>query len=61
MPPSRFQSLSADRRKRGLPGGVILIAILVLVLAFLFWLTTIDTEKPVQKMEQDVTDALPKS
>ena len=61
MPPSRFQSLSSDRRRRGLSPGIIALILLVLVAGFLFFLSTLDTEKPVERMEQDVTDALPKS
>ena len=61
MPPSRLQPLYPDRRRRRLPGGAILIILLVLIAGFLFWLSTIDAEKPQQRMEQDVTDALPKS
>lgn len=61
MPPSRFQSLSSDRRRRGLSPGIIALIVLVAVLGFLFFLSTLDTEKPTERMEQDVTDALPKS
>lgn len=60
MPPSRYQSLSSDRRRRVSPGLIALI-VLILVLGFLFFLSTLDTEKPTGPMEQDVTDALPKS
>lgn len=61
MPPSRFQSLSSDRRRRGVSPGIIALILLILILGFLFFLSTLDTEKPTGRMEQDVTDALPKS
>ncbi len=60
MPPSRLQPLYPDRRRRGLPRGTILLILLVLLAGFLFYLSTLDTEVPTQRMEQDVTDALPK-
>ncbi len=61
MPPSRFQSLSTDRRRRGVSPGIIALIVLVLIAGFLFFMSTLDTEKPTSRMEQDVTDALPKS
>jgi hypothetical protein len=42
------------RRKSRLPA--ILVTLLVLLVGFLFWLSTLDTEVPVQRIEQDVTN-----
>lgn len=62
MPPSRLQPLYPDRRRRrGSPMRVLLIILLVLLIGFIIYLSTIDTEVPTQRIEQDVTDALPKS
>ncbi|WP_256370188.1 hypothetical protein [Sphingosinicella sp. BN140058] len=35
---------------------MILIALLVLLVGFLVWLSTVDTEVPTQRIEQDVTN-----
>jgi cytochrome c oxidase assembly factor CtaG len=35
---------------------MILITLLVLLVGFLFWLSTVDTEVPTQRVEQDVTN-----
>lgn len=59
MPPSRLQPLYPDRRRRRPPRGIILLILLVLLAGFIFYLSTIDTEVPTTRMEQDVTDALP--
>lgn len=62
MPQSRLQPLYPDRRRRrGSPGRLLLIILLVLLIGFIFYLTTIDTEVPTGRIEQDVTDALPKT
>jgi hypothetical protein len=61
MPPSRLQPLYPNRRKRRLPPYALPLILLLLLLGFIFYLSTIDTEVPTTKMEQDVTDALPKS
>lgn len=44
----------ARRRKSPLP--MILIALLVLLIGFLVWASTRNTEVPVQRIEQDVTN-----
>ena len=44
----------ARRRKSPLP--MILITLLVLLVGFLIWLSTVDTEVPTQRIEQDVTN-----
>jgi CHASE3 domain sensor protein len=59
MPPSRLQPLYPNRRRRS-PGRFVLPILLILLIGFIFYLSTIDTEVPVTRMEQDVTDALPK-
>ena len=61
MPPSRLQPLYPDRRRRrGFPMRVLLIVLLVLLVGFIFYLSTMNTEVPASRIEQDVTDALPK-
>jgi len=60
MPPSRLQPLYPNRRRRS-PVGPLLLILLVLLVGFIIYLSTVDTEVPTQKIEQDVTDALPKS
>ena len=60
MPPSRLQPLYPNRRRRS-PARFILPILLILLIGFIFYLSTVDTEVPVTQMEQDVTDALPKS
>ena len=44
----------ARRRKSPLP--TILLILLVLLVGFLVWLSTVDTEVPTQRIEQDVTN-----
>jgi hypothetical protein len=44
----------ARRRKSPLPA--ILITLLVLLVGLLVWATTLDTEVPTQRIEQDVTN-----
>ena len=44
----------ARRRKSRLP--MILLTLAVLAIGFLVWLTTVDTEVPTQRVEQDVTN-----
>jgi hypothetical protein len=36
---------------------MILLVLLVLLVGFLVWLSTLDTEVPTQRIEQDVTNA----
>ena len=61
MPPSRLQPLYPDRRRRrGSPVRVLLLILLVLLIGGIVYLSTMDTEVPTSRMEQDVTDALPK-
>ena len=49
------RSYAPPRRRRSrLPA--FLIALLVLLVGFAIWLTTIDTEVPTQRIEQDVTN-----
>jgi hypothetical protein len=49
--------LSPPRRRRRSPMPFILLALLVSLLGFLVWLSTLDTEVPTQRIEQDVTNA----
>jgi hypothetical protein len=46
----------APTRRRKSPLPMILISLLVLLLGFLVWLSTRDTEVPLQRIEQDVTN-----
>ena len=59
MPPSRLQPLYPNRRRRS-PARFVLPILLIALIGFIFYLSTIDTEVPTTRMEQDVTDALPK-
>lgn len=61
MPPSRLQPLYPDRRRRGLPLRLILLVLLVLLIGFIIYLSTVPTEVPTHRIEVDVTNALPKS
>ncbi|HEX8655795.1 MAG TPA: hypothetical protein VF693_11300 [Allosphingosinicella sp.] len=36
---------------------MLLLLLLVLLVGFLVWLSTVDTEVPTQRIEQDVTNA----
>ncbi len=60
MPPSRLQPLYPNRRRRS-PVKPFFLILLVLLIGFIFYLSTVDAEVPAQRIEQDVTDALPKS
>jgi hypothetical protein len=48
--------ISPAPRRRKSPLPFILIGLLVLLLAFLFWLSTRNKEVPTQRIEQDVTN-----
>jgi hypothetical protein len=48
--------ISPAPRRRKSPLPIILLVLLVLLLAFLFWLSTRNTEVPTQRIEQDVTN-----
>jgi hypothetical protein len=43
-----------SRRRSPLP--MLLLALLVLLIGFIVWLSTVDTEVPLQRIEQDVTN-----
>ena len=58
MPPSRLQPMYPSRRRRSMAGPV-LVVVLLLIVGFLIYLSTIDTEVPASRIEQDVTNALP--
>ena len=46
-------------RRRRSRSGPILVILLLLIVGFLFYLSTVDTEVPTSRIEQDVTNALP--
>lgn len=50
----RYDFAPARRRRSPLP--VILIVLLVLLVGFLIYLSTVDSEVPTQRIEQDVTN-----
>jgi hypothetical protein len=61
MPPSRLQPLYPDRRRRrGPPLKILLLILLVALVAFILYASTVNTEVAPSRIEQDVTDALPK-
>ena len=49
----------APQRRRRNPVGLIFLLILVLLIGFLVWLGLRSTEVPQERIEQDVTNALP--
>lgn len=53
----RRSSFAPSRRRRS-PMGMIVIIVLVLLAGFIVYLSTIDTEVPTQRVEQDVTNEL---
>ncbi|MEA3017508.1 MAG: hypothetical protein QOI38_2230 [Sphingomonadales bacterium] len=53
----RSSMLSPPPRRRRSPLPMLLLVLLVLLVGFLVWLSTIDTEVPTQRIEQDVTNA----
>lgn len=58
MPPSRLQPMYPSRRRRPMTGPL-LVVVLLLIVGFLIYASTIDTEVPTNRIEQDVTNALP--
>ncbi len=58
MPPSRLQPMYPSRRRRSM-AGPLLVVIPLLIIGFLIYLSTLDTEVPTGRIEQDVTNALP--
>ena len=53
----RRTSFAPTRRRRS-PIGMILLFLLVLLVGFLVYLSTLDTEVPTARVEQDVTNAV---
>jgi hypothetical protein len=51
----RRSYVSPRRRRSPLPA--ILIILLVLLIGLVVWASTVDTEVPTQRIEQDVTNA----
>ena len=52
----RAMRISPAPRRRKSPLPFILIGLLVLLIGFLFWLSTRNSEVPTQRIEQDVTN-----
>ncbi|MDT9597857.1 hypothetical protein [Sphingosinicella rhizophila] len=50
-----YTSLSPVRRKKS-PLPLIFLLLLLVLIGFLIWLGTVDTEVPTQRIEQDVTN-----
>lgn len=53
----RRSSFAPQRRRRS-PLPTILLLLLLLVVGLLIYASTVDTEQPLTKMEQDVTNAV---
>ncbi len=51
----KYSSLSTPRRRRS-PLPAVLIILLVLLIGGAIYLSTVDTEVPLQRIEQDVTN-----
>jgi hypothetical protein len=51
----KYSSLNTPRRRRS-PVPAILITVLVLLVGGLIYLGSVDTEVPLQRIEQDVTN-----
>ena len=51
----KYSSLSTPRRRRS-PLPTILIVLAVLLIGGIIYLSTVDTEVPLQRIEQDVTN-----
>jgi hypothetical protein len=49
--------LSPPPRRRRNPLPTLFLILLVLLIGFLVWLSMMDTEVPVQRIEEDVTNA----
>jgi hypothetical protein len=52
----RAMRISPPARRRKSPLPMILLILAVLLIGFLFWLSTRDTEVPLKRIEQDVTN-----
>ena len=52
----RRSSFAPPPRRRRSPLPMLLLVLLVLLLGFLIYLSTVDTEVPTQRIEQDVTN-----
>jgi hypothetical protein len=50
------RTILAPQRRRRSPVPMILLILFVLLIGFLIYLSTRDTEVPLQRMEQDVTN-----
>ena len=53
----RYSSLSPMPRRRRSPLPAFFLLLLVGLIGFFFWLSTVDTEVPTRAIEQDVTNA----
>jgi hypothetical protein len=53
----RSSSFAPPPRRRRNPLPMLFLLILVLLVGFLVWLSTMDTEVPTQRIEEDVTNA----
>lgn len=51
----RRSSFAPVRRRRS-PWPILLLLLLVGLIAFLFYLSTVDTEVPTERIDQDVTN-----
>lgn len=52
----RRSSFAPPPRRRRSSAPMLLLVLLLLLVGLLFWLSTIDTEVPTQRIEQDVTN-----
>jgi preprotein translocase subunit SecY len=52
----QYSSFAPPRRRRS-PWPVILLLLLVALIAGIVYLSSVDTEVPIQRIEQDVTNA----
>jgi hypothetical protein len=55
----RTSSFAPPRRRRS-PVPALLVILLLLIIGGMVYLSTVDTEVPTQRIEQDVTDAVGK-